>query len=437
MIKHTKFIIVLIFFLFNKNLQASKSASFLVSETAFNNYDYTRVIDEYSHYKNDDVKDNYLNELISAVVTEKLLIASKISNKILINDSENQEAILVQMVQAIKDNNFDKINSLRKDDNNMKNDLFEFLFYEGDRLKENTKISNSLIEIVKSSYADKNSNYPKNYNFLLFYSSLAILINKENFEAVFIKGQLLQFIEKYLFAENMFFKIPKNNELYLDAQKNIALNYSKIYNFNNSEKNILKILNNNNENYELLKILADFYRIEKKYDKAIYTYSRIIEQNKENNWYNIYLRGVCYERSGNWKKAESDFLYSLELKYDSPNVLNYLAYGWIERDIKIEKSFQMLREAYDANPESYYILDSLAWAHYKKKEYSKAAELMEKVIDMVPGEAISLDHLGDIYFAMNRKREALFYWKQAKDLSEPEDEIFYKIEKKLRVHNAS
>ena len=34
---------------------------------------------------------------------------------------------------------------------------------------------------------------------------------------------------------------------------------------------------------------------------------------------------------------------------------------------------------------------------------------MEKVIDIAPGEAISLDHLGDIYYAMNRKREAIHF----------------------------
>ena len=62
---------------------------------------------------------------------------------------------------------------------------------------------------------------------------------------------------------------------------------------------------------------------------------------------------------------------------------------------------------------------------------------MERVIDMVPGEAISLDHLGDIYFAMNRKREAIYFWRQARDLSEPEDEIADKIQEKLREYSAS
>ena len=69
-------------------------------------------------------------------------------------------------------------------------------------------------------------------------------------------------------------------------------------------------------------------------------------------------------------------------------------------------------------------------------DFIKAAELMEEVIDMVPGEAISLDHLGDIYFALNRKREAIYFWQQAKDLAKPEDEIIENIEKKLREFNA-
>ena len=136
-------------------------------------------------------------------------------------------------------------------------------------------------------------------------------------------------------------------------------------------------------------------------------------------------------------KAELDFLQSLKIKRDSPNVLNYLAYGWIERDIRIDESFVMLKDAYNANPDSHYILDSLAWAYFKKKDFVKAAELMEEVIDMVPGEAISLDHLGDIYFAINRKREAAYYWKQARDLATPEDKIIESIEIKLRKYNAS
>ena len=61
---------------------------------------------------------------------------------------------------------------------------------------------------------------------------------------------------------------------------------------------------------------------------------------------------------------------------------------------------------------------------------------MEEVIRIAPGEVISLDHLGDIYFALDRKREAYFMWNQAKDLAEPEDDISDSVQLKLQRYNA-
>ena len=34
----------------------------------------------------------------------------------------------------------------------------------------------------------------------------------------------------------------------------------------------------------------------KEYNKAINIYTRLFEENREDNWYIIYLRGICYER---------------------------------------------------------------------------------------------------------------------------------------------
>ena len=153
-------------------------------------------------------------------------------------------------------------------------------------------------------------------------------------------------------------------------------------------------------------------------------------------WYYLYLRGICFERNDNWDLAEKDFLLSIKIKNDSADVLNYLAYGWIEKNQNIAESLQMLIKANELDPSSYYILDSLAWAYYKTNNLSLAAQLMEKVIEMAPGEAISLDHLGDIYFALDRKREASFLWKQARDLAKPEDNIIENIDKKLENYYA-
>ena len=437
MLKNSKILLFFFVFLFSKTIFASSSASFLIAQTAFNNYDFSQVLNEYSSKINQEYKNDYLDELVSAVITENNILSENISKKILAIDPENQEAKLLLMVKFINSNNKKNLRELRFNTDNQKNDLFEFIFFLNDQVKSKIDISNSFLEIVRSSYSKQSSNYSQNYNFLLFYTSLAILINNQNYEAVFIKGQLLQMIDDYIFAEVTYQKIPKQSEYFTDAQRNIAFNYSRENGFDDIENKIKLIIANNNEDYEINKILADFYRIEKKFDLAIKLYSELIQKNSNDLWYMLYLRGICYEQSDNWEKAEVDFLQSLKIKRDSPNVLNYLAYGWLERDIRIDESFVMLVDANNANPDSHYILDSLAWAYFKKKNYVKAAELMEEVIDMVPGEAISLDHLGDIYLALNRKREAIYFWRQAKDLAKPEDEITENIQKKLSEHDAS
>ena len=437
MIKNSKIFLYFLIFLLSKSIFASTSASFLISQTAFNNYDFSQVLQEYKTLEDQEYKKGFTDELISAVITQNIILAEKISKKIILTDPSNQEAKLLIMTQSLNTKHKKELEELRYDNLNKKNELFEFIFFINDKIKSKKDISNSLLEIVKSSYSKQSANYSQNYNFLLFYTSLAILVDNENYEAIFIKGQLLQMINDYFFAESTYLKIPEKSDYFKDAQRNIAFNYSKESEFEDIENKIKSIVKKNDQDYEIKKILADFYRFEKKFDLAIKVYSELITENLDDLWNIFYLRGICYEQSNNWEKAESDFLESLKIKRNSPNVLNYLAYGWIERDIRLDESFVMLTDAYNANPKSYYILDSLAWAYYKKKDYIKAAELMEEVIDMVPGEAISLDHLGDIYFALNRKREAIYFWRQAKDLAKPEDGIIENIEKKLRGSNAS
>ena len=233
--------------------------------------------------------------------------------------------------------------------------------------------------------------------------------------------------------------IPSTHNLHIESKKNIALNKSKLNKFTDGEIYLLELISQHPNEDSLLITLADLYRFQKKYDQAIKYYSDFIKTKKYNlseQWRLFYLRGICYERSSQWVLAEIDFLESLKLKSDSPQVLNYLAYGWLEQDLHLDRALQMLQKAYAGNPNSYYILDSLAWAYYKNNNLDKAVQLMEEVISLAPGEAISLDHLGDIYFALNRKREASYLWKQAKDLAEPDENITESLEKKLEEYYA-
>ena len=428
---------LLIFYLitaFSMPVMAYTSSNFLISQLAYKNHDYETSLFDFNidtaKYPNNDL----LDKLIASVILENLEFANNISDNILKFEKDNQEAYLVKLINLLLDNKSNEIKKLYSD-TKTKNDLIDFIFFNDDLLKDNQTISKSIIDIVTSSFSNSDG-YSLNYSFLLFYTSLARMIDTSNDRATLIKGELFQKIGNDRDARLMFKEINQDSDFYLDAQINLALNYSFYLSYDEAIKNINKLLEKNNNLYPIKKILADTHRIEKNYKLAIQLYNEMIERNENDLWSIYYLRGICFERLGQWDKAEKNFLKSLDLKPDSPNVLNYLAYGWVERNIRLDQSLEMLKAAYAANPESSYIIDSLAWAYFKKNNYTEAAKLMEKVIDIAPGEAISLDHLGDIYYAMNRKREAIHFWQQALELAEPEDEITEDVQSKLDKINA-
>ena len=429
-----KLIFIILFALFSTPTWASTSSSFLISQSAFNNHDYSKSLYKFEIRKNNFSNDELLDKIIAAIITENLVLANKIADELISKDKDNQEAYIVKLVYLYLNNKFNEIKNIHNQSKD-KNELIDFIFFNNNELKNKSTISKALIDIVSSSFsnADQSS---LNYTFLLFYTSLSNIIDKNNDRATLIKGELYQNLEKFNLARETFNRIKPNSDYYLDAQRSIAVSYSYHSSYDEGLQKIKKILKKNNNNYLIKKILADFYRFKKNYSLAIKIYSEMILENQNDLWSIFYMRGICYERLGNWDKAEKDFLSSLNLKPDSPNVLNYLAYGWVEREIKLDQSLKMLKEAYNANPDSYYIIDSLAWAYFKKNDLNEAARLMEKVIDLAPGEAISLDHLGDIYYAMQRKREAIHFWQQALELAEPEDEIEEGVKIKLKKFNA-
>jgi Flp pilus assembly protein TadD len=140
-------------------------------------------------------------------------------------------------------------------------------------------------------------------------------------------------------------------------------------------------------------------------------------------WSLFYSRGIALERSGQWKRAEADLLYALELKPDQPLVLNYLGYSWIDRGENLERGLKMIEKAVELRPEDGYIVDSLGWAHYRLGDYASAVQYLEKAIELVPEDPTINDHLGDAYWQSGRAVEARYQWRRALQFGPQDDEI--------------
>jgi len=410
------------------------SSSYLVANFAISFFDYEEA---YAHY--DQSSEQNLNitdlekKLLAYVNTNSLNKASFVAEEILRIDKKNQEAWLAYLINAKLNNLEAPFNEFKKERREEDLKIVEFIFFNNSQKKNNRAIAQSIFEVVQTSMSDNNTSF-RNYDYLLFYLSLCLNLNEEFDEVYYYTAKLYENLKKYEIARKFYDKISIKHPLYIESKKNIAINKRYENNIEAAEEDLISLINNNIGNANLLIALADLYRSTKQYKKAILYYSKILNTNINDDLKSnlLFMRGICYERLNNWQSAEEDFLNSLEINKDSANTLNYLAYAWIERNMFLDRSIKMLNKAHDKSPDSHYILDSLAWAHYKKNNLLIASELMEEVIERAPGEAISIDHLGDIYFAMGRKREAYYMWKQAMDLAEPEDEIIESLTEKLQ-----
>ena len=179
---------------------------------------------------------------------------------------------------------------------------------------------------------------------------------------------------------------------------------------------------------------AEFLKNNEDFENSIIHYSEILKKiNKEHPLYPEATdgRGVAYERTGQWKKAERDLLASLDSKPDQAYVINYLAYSWIEQGIKIEKSLKMLERANKLKSNDPYIIDSLGWALFKLERYEESQDYLQLAVRLMPSDPIVNDHYGDVLWKNGKEIQARYFWKYVLNLKEAEKDLKDKIEKKL------
>jgi Flp pilus assembly protein TadD len=231
--------------------------------------------------------------------------------------------------------------------------------------------------------------------------------------------------------------VPASSPLKLGADIQIALELDSMGKTDEATQRLAEIIAARPHDVETLSALAELQRSAKKYVEAAATYDQAIAAvaiPQRENWTLFYFRGICYERSNQWPKAEADFKKALELNPDQPLVLNYLGYSWVDKGLNLEEAFKMLRRAVELQPNDGYIVDSLGWAHFKLGQYQEAAQTLEKAINLKPADPVLNDHLGDAYWRTNRPIEAHFQWNHARDMGpDPEDlpAILKKIESGL------
>ena len=122
------------------------------------------------------------------------------------------------------------------------------------------------------------------------------------------------------------------------------------------------------------------------------------------------------EKTGCVDIAEKFLQPALEEEPENAEYLNLLGYIYAEAGVKTDKALELLTRALRVQPEEPAILDSMAWALYRAKDYSRAWEFIEKAMKKTgkgPVDPVILDHAGDIRLMLDDEKGALRFWKRA------------------------
>jgi Flp pilus assembly protein TadD len=179
--------------------------------------------------------------------------------------------------------------------------------------------------------------------------------------------------------------------------------------------------------------LGDMLRRDSRFAEAGAAYDgalALVAHPEQRHWPLFYQRGIAFERSDQWPRAEADFLKALELEPDQPLVLNYLGYSWVEMGENLAEAQAMIEKAVEQRPGDGYIVDSLGWVLYRLGDFAGAAEQMEKAVELKPADPVVNDHFGDALWMIGRRFEARFQWKRALSF-EPEETDAERIRRKL------
>jgi len=178
--------------------------------------------------------------------------------------------------------------------------------------------------------------------------------------------------------------------------------------------------------------ISNIYRRNENYQRSLNILNSIqINENSPPEIY--YYKSLNLVMIKDWENAIKSFDVLLEKYPESPEILNFVGYTLVDRNVRLKEGIDLIKKAVSAEPQNGFYLDSLGWAYFKLGEIDKAIIYLERSVELEPQEMEITDHLGDAYWQVKRHKEAELVWKRALTLSGNRD-IYERIEMKLKRH---
>ena len=262
----------------------------------------------------------------------------------------------------------------------------------------------------------------------LAYLRLLLRLDPSRDDAWVMVGDIMQAAGDVDAARTAYGHPKKGSSEYVEAQGKLAWTYEQSDDHAAALKLARQTAASGDPDARLT--LADLLRASENYAESAELMGQLIKASPAPDWRLYFGRAVSLEKLGRWQEAEADLQSALKLRPNEPDLLNYLGYSWIDRGVHLKEAMAMVEKAVAANPQSGAMVDSLGWAHYRLGDYAQAVDKLEQAVELEAGDPEVNDHLGDAYWRVGRRDEALFQWRRVLTLK-PDDKVRARVEAKL------
>lgn len=154
---------------------------------------------------------------------------------------------------------------------------------------------------------------------------------------------------------------------------------------------------------------------------------------------NLYSQiGDIYYRQEQMDSMKRYYEQSLELYPLNLLALNnYAYYISCEDGGDLDRALEMIEKVMALETDNPTSLDTYAWVLFKRKDYNKAREIIDRVMELSEGDesADIFEHAGDIYFMDGQPETAVEFWQKALELDPDNALLKKKVKHKTFFYN--
>ncbi|MBW2273749.1 MAG: tetratricopeptide repeat protein [Deltaproteobacteria bacterium] len=299
-------------------------------------------------------------------------------------------------------------------------------------------------------YADLVEHYPDDVKSVRRFASLEYAAGRREQAAIVLENAFARFPEHYELAYSLgqvrrgagdddgaleaFLVVPPEQAVYLESRTQVVAILESRKDYTGALREI-ETLRRLRPNRALEFHAASLYQRSGDLEAGVAILDAMLEENPRDDEA-FYQLGVLYGMEKNSDKAIEYMNRALEINPNNAHALNYVGYSWAERGKNLDQAEEYIQRALAQRPNDGFIADSLGWVYYQRgrpllgthrsKEgvalLQQARDQLILAAELTGGDPVVSEHLGDVYFLLEDKERAYYFYEEAVRLEHREDE---------------